>query len=136
MTSLVKKIDQRLNGAAGKGPRLPGVFVLCDSKGSGHGLDQRLRAMAEKEALKRVNLCIGTAPDDYQLANEAEVTVVIYNVDRRGRQHVKANFALRKGGLDASTIDAIVKALSDVLPPRIQTVVTTSKETQHGGLPE
>lgn len=114
MTSLVKKIDQRLDAAARKGARSPGVYVIfVDNAG---GLDRQLRELAEKETLKRVSLCIGPPPGDYEVAREAEVTVVIYRVGRRRREPVTANFALRKGELDEAKADAIVKALSDVLP--------------------
>ena len=120
MTSLVRKIDERLDGAAGKTPRAPGAFVIFVNNGD--GLEQRVRGLAVKVALQRVNLCIGAPPADYALAQEADVTVVIYNVNRRGQQHVTANFALRKGELDAATTEAIVKALADVLPPIVQPV--------------
>jgi hypothetical protein len=114
LTGLVKKIDQRLGAAAAKTPRPLGAYVIFDSKAD--GLDKRLRGMAEKEALKRVTLGIGTAPPRYEVNREADVTVVIYTVGRRPEQKVTANFALRKGELDEAKADAIVKALSDVLP--------------------
>jgi hypothetical protein len=117
LTGLVKKIDQAVEEASAKRPansRGLGVFVVFD--GNSDGLDKRLLGMAEKEGLKRVNLCIGDPPDDYELAGEADVTVVIYTVGRRPQQKVTANFALRKGELDEATADAILKALSDVLP--------------------
>ena len=114
MTGLVKKIEQQLEAAAGKTPRALGVYVIFDSNTD--GLDKKLRGMTEKEGLKRVSLCIGAPPADYQVAKEAEVTVVIYNVGRRPQQKVTANFALRKGELDEAKTDAIVKALSEVLP--------------------
>lgn len=113
MTSLVKKIEQRLD-TAGKAPRTLGVYVIFDSKAE--GLDKQLHGMAEKDALKRVSLGIGTPPQDYQVAGGADVTVVIYSGGRRPQQKVTANFALRKGELDEATTDAIVKALSEVLP--------------------
>jgi hypothetical protein len=113
LTGLVKKIDRRLE-AAGKAPRHRGAYVIFDSKAD--GLDKRLRGIAEKEALKRVTLGIGAPPADYQVAKEAEVTVVIYNPNRRTKQKVTANFALRTGDLDEAKADAIVKALSEVLP--------------------
>jgi hypothetical protein len=111
---LVKKLDQRLDAVAGKTPRALGAYVLFDSQAD--GLDKRLREMAEKEALKRVSLCIGAAPADYGVAKDAEVTVLIYSVGRRPQQKVTANFALRKGELDEAKTDAIAKALSEVLP--------------------
>ena len=114
LTSLVKKIDQRLEAVTAKIPRAPGVYVLFDSKAD--GLDKQLREMVEQEALKCVNLCIGAPPGDYAVAKEADVTVVVYNLARRGQQKVTANFALRKGELDEAKIDAIVKAVSDMLP--------------------
>ena len=114
MTSLVKKIDQQLEAGSGKGPRPPGVYVLFDSSAS--GLDKQLREMAAKEKLKSVSLCIGTPPANYQVNKEADVTVVIYRIGRRRQEPVTANFAFRKGELDEAKADAIVKALSDILP--------------------
>jgi hypothetical protein len=72
--------------------------------------------MAAKESLQRVSLCIGAPPGDYAVSGDVDVTVVIYNVARRGQQHVTANFALRTKELDEAKIDAIAKALYDVLP--------------------
>ena len=114
LTSLVKKIDQRVDAAAGKAARPLGVYILFDSNAG--GLDRQLRAMAEKEGLRRVSLCIGAPPEDYEVSREADVTVVIYHVGRRRQEKVTANFALRKGELDEAKADAIVKALSEALP--------------------
>ena len=113
MTGLVKAIDQRLD-AAGKTARLLGAYVIFVSNAD--GLEQRLRGMADNEALKRVNLCIGAAPKNYEVAGDADVTVVIYSVGRRNEQHVTANFALRKGELTEEKAFAVVQALSEVLP--------------------
>jgi hypothetical protein len=113
LTSLVKKIEQRMD-AAGKTDRPLGVYVIFDSNAD--GLDKQLRGMAEKEGVKRVSLCIGTPPKNYEVAKESDVTVVMYTLGRRPQQTVTANFALRKGELDEAKADAIVKALSDVLP--------------------
>ena len=114
MTGLVKKIDQRLAAAAGKTPRTAGVYVLFDNQGE--GLDKRLRDVAEKESLKCVSLCIGGPPKPYDVNPEADVTVVIYNLGRRGEQKVTANFALRKGELDTAKTDAILRAVQEMLP--------------------
>jgi hypothetical protein len=114
LTGLVKKIDALVDATPGKGPRPVGVYVIFVSNAD--GLDKRLREMAEKEALKRVSLCVGKPPEDYEVAKEADVTVVIYQVGRRRQEKVMANFALRKGELDEAKADAIVKALSEVLP--------------------
>jgi hypothetical protein len=126
LTSLVKKIDQRMQAAAGKTSRPLGAYVLFMN--NGNGLDQRLRHLAEKEALKRVALGIGVPPPDYGVAKEADVTVVVYTPARRWQQRVTANFALRKGELTDARIDDIVKAIAGVLPPQLHTVVAHSRE--------
>jgi hypothetical protein len=114
LTGLVKKIDQRLEAATGKTPRALGAYVIFENAGA--GLDNQLRGLAEKEAIKRVSLCIGAPRDDYEIAKTADITVVIYNAARRGQQKVTANFALRKGELTETRADAIVEALSNMLP--------------------
>jgi hypothetical protein len=128
LTSLVKKLDQRVDAVAGKCPRPLGVYVIFVNNAD--GLDKRLREMAAKEGLKRVSLCIGAPPPDYAVASAADLTAVIYTVGRRWEQHVTANFALRNGELDEAKADGIVKELSNVLPPDVRAVVPTSKEKE------
>jgi hypothetical protein len=113
LTGLVKKMDQRLE-TGWKGTRTPGVYVIyLDNE---DGLDGELRQLAEREGLKHVCLGIGVPPEEYQVAGEADVTVVFYSRTRRPDQKVTANFALRRGELDEAKTDAIVEALSAVLP--------------------
>jgi hypothetical protein len=115
LTSLVKKIDRRMNEAAGKysaGRNLGTFFII----GEAAGRAEQLQSLARKEGLQHISFCIGTVPANYELNNDAEVTVVIYNPARRGQQTVQANFALKKGELDETKCDAIVEALSRVLP--------------------
>src|SRR5262245_61698450 len=114
--------------AVGKTPRELGAYVLVMNNGS--GLDERLRRLAETEAIKRVALGIGVPPADYAVANEADVTVVVYTPARRGEQRVTANFALRKGELNDTRIDDIVKAIASVLPLQVHTVVAHSREKE------
>jgi hypothetical protein len=114
LTGLVKKLDQRLQAMTATPQRAPGVFVIFDN--NVNGLDGRLREMAEKEALKRVSLCIGPPPGDYEVNWDADVTVVVYNVARRGQQKVTANFALRTSELNEAKVNAIVKSVGDMLP--------------------
>jgi hypothetical protein len=115
-----------MQAAVGRHPRPLGTYVLYMNNGS--GLDQRLRKLAETEAIKQVALGIGEPPSDYEVAKEADLTVVVYNPARRGRQRVTANFALRKGELNGARIDDIVKALAAVLPPQVHPVVADSRE--------
>ena len=115
LTSLVKNIDQKVNEAAGKyaGGQKLGTYVIFSAA---DGLAEQLQGLASKQALQHVSLCIGAVPPRYEVNNEAEVTVVIYNPARRNQQAVVANFALRKGELNETTRDAIVAALAKALP--------------------
>ena len=115
LTSLVKKIDESVNAAAGKyaAKRRLGTFVIMPDAA---GLADELRGMAKNESLKQVNLCIGNAPPRYEVAKEAYVTVVIYTPGRPGQNTVTANFAVRECELDDLAAAAIVAELSKVLP--------------------
>ncbi|MSQ97597.1 MAG: hypothetical protein EXR98_24010 [Gemmataceae bacterium] len=115
LTSLVKKMDETVNAASPKytnGRRL-GTFVII---GDAEGRVEQLRGMAQSYGLQRVNLCVGAAPPRYQVAEEADVTVVIYIPGRPGQNRVAANFALRRGELDGVKCDEIIAALANVLP--------------------
>jgi hypothetical protein len=117
-----------MQAAVGKTPRELGAYVLYMNNGS--GLDQRLRGLAESEAIQRVALGIGVPPADYAVANEADVTVVVYSPARRGQQRVTANFAFRKGELNDAKVDDIVQAIAAVLPPQVHTVIAHSREKE------
>src|SRR5262245_59078790 len=108
-------MDQKVNEAVGKYAerRNLGTFVIV---GDASGRADQLRDLAKKDGLQRVNLCIGGAPQRYEVNKDADITVVIYTPGRPGRQQVTANFALRQGELDQMKSDAILAALSNVLP--------------------
>jgi hypothetical protein len=116
LTGLVKKIDETVNEVASKRTedenRL-GVYVIV---GEGEGRGGELRSLAKKQSLKRVSLCIGSAPPRYEVNKDADVTVVIYSDGRGARQTVVSNFALREGELDKTKRDEIVAAISKALP--------------------
>lgn len=113
MTSLVKKIDRQVAEAAPKfGNQKLGTFVIFVK--DRECLADELLDAAEKDSLKQVSLCIGAPPKDYDVAEEADVTVVIYEPGVR-RNPVAANFALRKGELDEEKIKEIVAALAKAL---------------------
>ena len=115
MTSLVKKIDQQIVEAARlqTGNQSLSTFIIFSKNTD--SLAKQLRELANQEALTHVSLCIGTPPKSYEVAEEADVTVVIYTPGVRNNA-VVANFALRQGELDEEKRDAIIEALSKVLP--------------------
>lgn len=115
LTSLVKKIDQRVNEAAGHRQSDPELGTYVIFVNNAEGLDCELHGMAAAQSLKRVSLGIGAVPADYNIAKDADVTVVIYELGRRGNS-VSANFALRIEDCNEEQIEAILAAFSRVLP--------------------
>jgi hypothetical protein len=102
LTSLVKKIDA-VNQKQGKKMMSFAIF-LSDKE----GIEKDLKDLATKEELKEFVLAKDSpaGPKGYDVAKEADVTVVLYV----GR-NVKSNFAYKKGELNA---DAIEKIMSDM----------------------
>ena len=67
---------------------------------------------AKKENIKSLVLAIDNVagPQAYNIAKDAEVTVVLYN-----KRTVKANYAFRKGELNEKAVEAIVKDIPKIL---------------------
>jgi len=107
LTSLVKQIDAETAKHAKKNM---GSFVVFLS--DKEGLQEHLKGMAEKNNIKQCVLTIDNVagPEGYEVAKDAEVTVVLYN-----RRKVEANFAFRKGELNDNAIEAIVKDVSKIV---------------------
>lgn len=108
LASLVKQIDAKI----GENGELKSFVVIVPKKGENPAED--LKKLAEKAGIKHVPLTIGESPDgppDYEIAKNADVTVLMWN-----GQKVKVNHAF-KGELtekDVRTIMAgIPKLLSD-----------------------
>lgn len=113
LTSLVKKIDAETakNSKAKMGSFV--VFMSEDEK-----LGDKLKSLAEKEGLKKCVLTIDNpaGPEKYNVAKEADITVVLYN-----QRKVMSNYAFKKGELNDA---AIAKVLADL--PKI--LVTKDKD--------
>ena len=107
LTSLVKKIDAETakNKKAKMGSFV--VFLSDDEK-----LEAQLKALAEKEGIKNCILSIDNpaGPTGYQVAKDADVTVVLYN-----QRKVEANHAFKKGELNAKAIDTIVADVPKII---------------------
>jgi hypothetical protein len=110
LTSLVKKLDAATdkNSSAKMGSFV--VFCNDDAK-----LPDRLKALAKKEGLKHTILTqFGrTGPDGYDVAKDAEVTVVLYV-----KKNVKVNRVFKKGELEEADVDKILADLSKILPEK------------------
>ena len=110
LTALIKKIDECTEKH--KDCKM-GSFVVFLSDDS-ESLGKDLKAMAEKEGIKRCVLSIDNpaGPKGYEIAKDAEVTVVLYT-DRV----VKANHAFGSSGdLNEKAITRIVADIKKILP--------------------
>jgi hypothetical protein len=117
LTSLVKKIDSRLDESMSKHKpqQRYGAFVVLfndDAK-----MQQKLKDLAAKGGLKQVVLCIGNAQAaaKNRVAGEADVTVAVYT-GPQWQAKVSANFALKKGELTSQKAEAIFGAVTGALP--------------------
>ena len=110
VAKLIKKVD---DCTAKHGDCKMGSFVVFLS--DKEGLDKELKAMADKEDLKKIVLSIDNpaGPQKYNVSREADVTVVLY-VDHK----VKANYAFKKGELKEKNIDTVLKDVSKIVPAK------------------
>jgi hypothetical protein len=108
LTSLVKKLDE---ATVKNKDRKLGSFVVFLSDDT--SLAEKLIALAEKEKIQQTVLALGedAGPDGYDIAAEADVTVVLYV----GRV-VKANYAFKKGKMTTDDVNRIVDHLSKIVP--------------------
>ena len=110
LTSLVKKIDAAT--VKNKSARMGSFVVFCSDE---EGLEGKLKDLAKKEDLKKVVLTIDNpqGPQQYKVAKDADVTVVLYQ-----KHTVKANYAFKKGELHEKDVETIVADLSKILPDK------------------
>jgi hypothetical protein len=109
LTSLVKKVD----AANAKNKSISSFVVFCSDE---EGLEGKLKKLAKDSGLTKTVLAIDNpaGPRGYNVAKNADVTVVLYV-----RRNVKANHAYKKGELKTSDIEAILKDdLPKILPPK------------------
>ncbi len=110
LTKLIKKIDAAT--AKNKDASMGSFVVFLSDK---DGLDKDLASMAEKEKIEKTVLSIDNpaGPKSYNVAKDADVTVVLY-VDRK----VKANHSFKKGELKDADIEKIEKDIPSILPTK------------------
>jgi hypothetical protein len=110
LTSLVKKLD--LIVAESKDPkRVAWVVLLTDDDKA----EAKPKELAEKEGIKNVILALEspTGPQNYKIAKEADMTVLLYE-----KKVVKKNYAFEKGKFSDKDTDAILTALKEIVPTK------------------
>jgi hypothetical protein len=107
LTKLIQRIDRATDENKKNGM---GSFVVLLSDSD--SLESELKAFAKKEKVQHSILTIDNpdGPQGYKIAQEAEVTVVLYK-----NQTVKANHAFKKGEFNDKGIEAIVVDLGKLL---------------------
>jgi hypothetical protein len=107
LAHLLKKIDAET--VKNKRARMGSFVVFLSDK---EGLESQLKNLAEKEGLKQLVLSIDNpaGPQNYNVARDADVTVVLYS-----DHTVRSNFAYRAGQLNDQAIDQIVGSIPKIL---------------------
>jgi hypothetical protein len=98
LTGLVKKID----AATAKNNKVASFVVFMNDDES---YEQKLKDLAKKEQLTTTTLTLDNpaGPKGYNIAKEADVTVLLYV-----NKTVKHNYAFKKGELKDTDVAAIV----------------------------
>ncbi len=107
LTSLVKKIDAAT--VENKSKKMGSFVVFCSDDGD---LEAKLKDLAKNEKLEKIALTIDnpSGPPGYNVAKEADVTVVLYK-----NKKVEVNYAFKKGELKDKDVDQILSDLPKIL---------------------
>ncbi len=110
----VAKLLKQLDGCTAKNSECGmGSFAvfLTDEE----GMEKELKALASKSGLKHTVLAIDnkTGPEKYNIAKDAEVTVVLYT-----DHTVKANYAFKKGEFKNADVEKIVADVAKITPAK------------------
>ena len=107
LVTLIKKLDAETVKNADK--KMGSFAVFCNDSET---LVGKLKDLAKKEVLKKFTLAVDnpTGPAPYNIAKDADVTVVLYN-----KSKVIANYAFKKGELKAGDVDRIVAEVSKIV---------------------
>lgn len=108
VTNLLRKLDEATvkNSKSSMGS----YAVFCSDK---DGLAGKLKALAEQQKIKSLVLSIDNpaGPKAYNIAKEADVTVLLYSDFT-----VRANHAFKKGELNDKTVERVVADVAKILP--------------------
>jgi hypothetical protein len=108
VTTLIRKLDPAV--AANKDAKLGAVVVVLTADEG--AAESKLATLAQTGGVRNVSLAIETytGPAKYNLAEDAEVTVLLYN-----RRKVIANHAFRKDELTPQAVETILGELPRLL---------------------
>ena len=106
LTSLVKKIDEAT--AKNSDARMASWVVFCNDD---EGLEKKLKDFIDKEKIKKTVLAIGdnAGPEDYNIAKDADVTVLVYK-----ERKVSANLAFKKGEMKDKDVEAVISSVAKI----------------------
>src|SRR5262249_8169428 len=104
LTSLVKG----LNKATDNKKLNSFVVFLSDDE----DMQKKLEKFAKDNSVDKTILAVDnvTGPKAYNVAKDAEVTVVLYN-----QRKVEANFAFKKGELNGKAVEKVISDLSKIM---------------------
>lgn len=107
VTKLIKKLDEATG--KNKDASMGSYAVFTTDK---DGLEKQLKDLASKEGIKHLILSIDnpSGPEEYKIAKDADVTVLLYN-----EFTVRANHAFKKGELNEKAIDSVVKDVAKIV---------------------
>jgi hypothetical protein len=107
LVKLIKQLDAETVKNADK--KMGSFAVFCNDA---EGLEGKLKDLAKKENLKAFTLAIDnpTGPAPYNVAKDADVTVVLYT-----KSKVVANFAFKKGELKDADVQKILSNVGKIL---------------------
>jgi len=107
LVTLITKLDAATVKNAEK--KMGSFAIFCNDA---DGLDSKLKKVASEQKLKAFVLSIDnpTGPEPYNIAKEADVTVVLYT-----KSKVIANYTFKKGELNASSVEKIVNDVSKIV---------------------
>jgi hypothetical protein len=108
LAKLIKQVDVATE--KNSGAKMGSFVVFLSSEAD--KLEKDLKALAEKESLKKCVLSIDNpaGPEEYKVAKDADVTVVLYK-----ERKVHSNYAFKKGELKDKDIETIVADIANLV---------------------
>jgi hypothetical protein len=108
VVALAKKLDEAT--VKNREARLGSCVIFCSADNT---LKARLKELAGKEGIKELVLAVEkpAGPEDYKIAADADVTVLLYD-----HRTVKANHTFKKGELTEEKVNQVLADLGKVLP--------------------